>query len=113
MANKPVPVYLVEDQPNPDISKISAGSNQNFVLTSAGDVYSWGYGDVGALGHGIEEDENGLTLQVSDEFRPRKLDVLKKINKGRKKKGRTPFTSNVHAVASGGQHSAIICSLLE
>lgn len=113
LENKPVPVHLVEGEPNPSISQISAGSNQNFVLTSGGDVYSWGYGDTGCLGHGIVEDEHGRSLQVSDEFRPRKLDVLKRINAGRKKKGRTPMTTNVHHVASGGQHSAIVCSLLE
>ena len=113
MAKEPVPVYLVEGQPNPSISKIASGSNQNFVLTTDGDVYSWGYGDTGALGHGITEDENGQVHDVCDEFRPRKLDVLKKINQGRKNKGKAPMTANVHDVSSGGQHSAIVCSLLE
>jgi alpha-tubulin suppressor-like RCC1 family protein len=42
------------------------------------DVYSWGYGDTGSLGHGIEEDKNGYMLQCSDDFCPCKLDVLKK-----------------------------------
>lgn len=113
LENKPVSVHLVEGKPNPSISQIASGSNQNFVLTSGGDVYSWGYGDTGCLGHGIVEDEHGRSLQVSDEFRPRKMDVLKRINAGRIKKGRTPMTADVHHVTSGGQHSAIVCSLLE
>ena len=109
----PVSVQLVKDKANPPISQIAAGDNQNIVLTGSGDVYSWGYGDVGCLGHGVLEDENGYSLHSSDEFRPRKLDVLKTINEDRIKKGRTPMTADVHYVASGGQHSAIICSSLE
>ena len=112
-SNEPVSVYLKKDTPNPIITQITAGNNQNIVLTAGGDVYSWGYGDTGALGHDIVEDENGCTPQVSDEFRPRKLDVLKKINKGRAKKGRTSMTARVHEISSGGQHSSIVCSLLE
>ena len=109
----PVSVQLVKGKANPPISQIAAGDNQNIVLTGSGDVYSWGYGDNGCLGHGIIEDENGLSLHSSDECRPRKLDVLKKINDGRIKRGRTIMTADVHYVASGSQHSAIICSLLE
>ncbi len=112
LESSPVPVYLVEGQQNPQISQISCGNHQNFVLTTDGDVYSWGYGDTGCLGHGIIQDKDGM-VPTSDEFKPRKLEVLRKINEVRKKHGKTPMTATVHDVSSGGQHSAIVCTLLE
>jgi alpha-tubulin suppressor-like RCC1 family protein len=36
---------------------IACGANHNLVLTSKNDIYSWGYGDMLALGHGKERDE--------------------------------------------------------
>mmetsp|Transcript_11769 Transcript_11769/g.16708 ORF Transcript_11769/g.16708 Transcript_11769/m.16708 type:complete len:141 (-) Transcript_11769:52-474(-) len=69
------------------------------VLTEAGDVYTWGYGDLGALGHGKGEDE----------YRPKKLDVFASIRKKLIKSGK-PLNYKVHHVVGGGQHSAILAT---
>lgn len=37
---------------------IDCGGNHNLALTDKNEVYSWGYGDMLALGHGEEKDEN-------------------------------------------------------
>ena len=39
------------------IKQISCGSNHNFAVTDTNDVYSWGYGDLVALGNGKDQDE--------------------------------------------------------
>ena len=39
------------------VKSISCGGNHNLALTTANDVYTWGYGDMLALGHGEEQDE--------------------------------------------------------
>lgn len=36
---------------------IACGGNHNLALTDKNEVYSWGYGDMLALGHGDEKDE--------------------------------------------------------
>jgi len=38
-------------------SSIACGGNHNLALTRENEVYSWGYGDMLALGHGEERDE--------------------------------------------------------
>jgi len=108
LAELPVSIYLVENQPNPPITKIASGDYMNLALTGDGDVYSWGYGDNGALGHEIDDMQG-----ICDECRPRKMEVLKKINAGRRRKGKSEMTAIVHDISSGGQHSGMICSLLE
>lgn len=40
-----------------EIVAIACGGNHNLALTSTNDVYTWGYGDMLALGHGFEKDE--------------------------------------------------------
>lgn len=37
---------------------ISCGGNHNLVLTDKNEVYTWGYGEMLALGHGEEKDES-------------------------------------------------------
>lgn len=74
--------------PNTLVASIDCGGNHNLALTRAGDVYSWGYGDMLALGHGEDKDE----------FLPKKLNF--------QKAGLKNIT--VTQVAGGGQHSAII-----
>jgi alpha-tubulin suppressor-like RCC1 family protein len=69
-----------------------------------GEIYSWGFADPGVLGHEDCSD---------DVLRPKKLNVVSKVNKIRTKRGKTPMTADVHKVSSGGQHSAIICTLVE
>ena len=84
---------------NPPIADIACADNHNFVLTESREVYSWGYGDAGALGHGQDQDE----------YQPRKLDALVYVNAKRRKEGRKNILKGtIHRVAGGGQHSALI-----
>lgn len=91
---------LVGKKSNPPISQISCGGNHNLVLTKDGDVFTWGYGEMGALGHGKEVDE----------YSPRKLEVKADLMAEKKKSEGTStlVTGRVHLVVGGGQHSAII-----
>ena len=82
------------------VSKISSGGNHCMLLTEDAEVYTWGYGDLGALGHGKDEDV----------FRPKKLDVLKGVNRRRKKNNEPLLETTVIEVVGGGQHSGIIGS---
>ena len=66
--------------------QLACGANHNLVVTSDNEVYSWGYGDMSALGHGKDEDQ----------FRPKKMQIEGAAGKA------------VHKIAGGGQHSAII-----
>lgn len=92
----PRPILLDKNiSPNPCITQIAAGGNHNLVLTEEGHVYSWGYGDLGALGHGEEKDE----------LRPRKVDVLAGVRKREKK---PTAEGKVRQVAGGGQHSVLV-----
>jgi regulator of chromosome condensation len=50
----PVEPFLPKDV---KIVAITCGGNHNLALTSNNDVYTWGYGDMLALGHGFEKDE--------------------------------------------------------
>lgn len=99
LKNTPVPVKLVNDKKcNPSISKISCGGNHNLLLTEDGDVYTWGYGEMGALGHGKELDE----------YSPRKLELDTFLNGIKNEiEGRSNMRK-VYSVVGGGQHSAII-----
>ena len=72
------------------VTSIACGGNHNLALTSRNDVYSWGYGDMLALGHGEERDEM----------------VPRAINLARAKVTGGQLT--VTQVSAGGQHSAII-----
>lgn len=85
------------NEENPVIKVISCGGNHNLASTEKGDVYTWGYGDMGALGHGGERDEGT----------PRKLDVMKGVNNKKKEALMHKLTANVYLLAGGGQHSAI------
>jgi regulator of chromosome condensation len=73
------------------VASIACGGNHNLAVTAApvaSEVYTWGYGDMLALGHGQEKDE----------VTPRKINFTKA------KIGHIAVTQ----VAGGGQHSAII-----
>ena len=39
------------------IVQVACGNSHTIALTEAGDVYSWGHGKQGALGHGGDNDE--------------------------------------------------------
>jgi alpha-tubulin suppressor-like RCC1 family protein len=64
------------------ITQIATGGNHNLALTSAQEVYSWGYGGMHQLGHGPDNDES----------------VPKKIG----------LVGRVIQVAAGGQHSVVL-----
>ena len=88
---KPVKIYMPNDnendvQPKDPVSTISCGANHNLAITKNGDLYTWGYGDMNALGHGDDKDE----------YRPKKLFIKK------------PW--KVYMAVGGGQHSAILCA---
>ena len=73
------------------IVSIAAGGSHNMALASDGSIYSWGYGDMLALGHGVEKDEPT----------PRKINLSKaKLD-----------DLCVTQLSCGGQHSAIIGSI--
>ena len=72
---------------------IACGGNHNLVITDSNDVFTWGYGDMLALGHGFERDEP----------------LPKRINFSKAKIG---GAINVTQVAGGGQHSALIGGVL-
>ena len=70
------------------VTMISVGANHALALSSANDIYSWGYGDMLQLGNGREGDAN----------RPKMLDWNK-----------TSFgKAKVLQVEAGGQHSAVL-----
>lgn len=82
------------------ISEISCGGNHNLAMGRSKSnekappvVYTWGYGEMLALGHGKD----------SDESTPRKIDFSK---------GAKIPNIVVTQVAGGGQHSAIIGQVL-
>ena len=75
-------------KPNKVIS-IACGANHNLALTSQNEVYSWGYGEMLALGHGKDTDE---LLPKRLNFEGAKLGSAIKVTQ----------------VAGGGQHSALI-----
>ena len=76
------------DSPETQVTMISCGSNHSLALSKSNTIYSGGYGDMLALGHGKEQDES----------RPRKLDWSK-----------TSFgTAKILQVEAGGQHSAVL-----
>lgn len=80
------------------VQEIACGGNHNLVLASMKSeprpvVYSWGYGDMSALGHGKDQDEPI----------PRRIDFSK---------GAKISNVTVTQVAGGGQHSAIIGQVL-
>lgn len=98
----PVPIIISEgDEKHPVIKKISCGGNHCLALLESGDAYSWGYGELNALGHGVEQDE----------YTPRKFDPLTGINRKRVKDGMSLMKAKIEIIDGGGQHSAVtICS---
>lgn len=70
------------------VRSLACGSNHAVVLTESNDIYSWGYGDMLALGNGLEQDEP----------RPKQLNWAK-----------TKFgAAEILQVEAGGQHSAVL-----
>lgn len=82
---EPTPV-LVEALADARIYAISSGSNQNMAVSRAGDLYSWGFGEMGQLANG----------KAADEPMPKLVEAVE-LEGGA-----------VVTAASGGQHSAIV-----
>ena len=80
-----------EDQP--EIDQISCGSSHVMVLTTGGDVYTWGFAEFGACGLGKRD---------TDIMRPTKMESKLGNAQGAKYK--------VKFVSAGGQHSAVVVS---
>jgi alpha-tubulin suppressor-like RCC1 family protein len=45
-----------------DVKQLAAGDNHSCVLTALGDIYTWGRGDYGQLGHGNMNSRDVPTL---------------------------------------------------
>ena len=87
------PILQSDNSNRTNVVAIACGGNHNLVITDSNDVYTWGYGDMLALGHGFERDEP----------------LPKRINFSKAKIG---GAINVTQVAGGGQHSAMIGRVL-
>lgn len=68
------------------IRKLTCGSNQNFAVAKSGDLYAWGFGEMGQLGNGKAGDEPTPMLIEPAELAGRAV---------------------LHAT-SGGQHSVLL-----
>ena len=77
---------------------IACGNNHNLALADDGiSLYSWGYGDMLALGHGVDKDEKV----------PRKIDISKVIMSGSDRHSARSLGS-ISSIGAGGQHSVFI-----
>mmetsp|Transcript_57364 Transcript_57364/g.139958 ORF Transcript_57364/g.139958 Transcript_57364/m.139958 type:complete len:604 (+) Transcript_57364:332-2143(+) len=89
----PQEVAFPENLGDTCIVDIAAGDSASFAITQDNDVYSWGYGEMGATGHPGNNDIN----------RPKKLDVMRRIKRdGQEEK------CKVLRVDGGGQHSLVL-----
>lgn len=96
---------------NPVISQISAGGgNFSMAMTEDGDVYSWGFGETGALGHGQPpaKEMGDLTNVPEDETLPKKMNFMKRTNAGERKRGAPISSGKATAISCGGQHAIIL-----
>ena len=57
-SDTPCHINLPQNNINDKVISIACGGNHNLAITANNDIYSWGYGDMLALGHGEEKDEN-------------------------------------------------------
>jgi len=84
------------------VQQIACGGNHNIVVAGAGaDVYTWGYGDMLALGHGKEQDE----------WTPKKINFGAGASVGANVSEGGSKAVVVSQVAGGGQHSAIVAQV--
>ncbi|KAL3666092.1 hypothetical protein V7S43_008883 [Phytophthora oleae] len=84
------------------VRMIATGSNHALALTESDAIFSWGYGDMLALGNGADRDEN----------KPRQLDWSKAYD--RVEDDITPFgKAKILQVEAGGQHSAVLARSVE
>lgn len=64
------------------MTDISCGNNFSGVVTEKGEVFTWGFGNDGQLGHGDK----------SDQFLPRRVNLDKKVRQ----------------ISCGGSHTAVL-----
>jgi len=69
------------------VDDVSAGSSHAVALSRAGDVFTWGFGEMLQLGHGADNDE----------------ELPRKVERG------VPPGARVVAVGAGGQHTGALC----
>lgn len=81
--NKPEP-WKIEEIKNARFTKISAGTGHSLALDTKGDVWSWGEGLAGQLGHGV----------LDNEYYPKPIEEL--------------IGFRFIDIAAGGQHSVCI-----
>ncbi|CAH0480422.1 unnamed protein product [Peronospora belbahrii] len=81
------------------VRMIATGSNHVLALTESDAIFSWGYGDMLALGNGKEHDEN----------KPCQLDW----SKARSDKDKTFGKAEIYQIEAGGQHSAVLARSVE
>jgi len=87
--NSPVEVSLPGGSGGP--VQMSCGENHNLVLTDKQQVFSWGFGEMGSLGHASD----------ADEWAPKRIDLAKiKLT--------APGAVTMLQVAGGGQHSMLL-----
>ncbi|KAG7383599.1 hypothetical protein PHYPSEUDO_003525 [Phytophthora pseudosyringae] len=100
-----------------EVRMIATGANHTLALTESNAIFSWGYGDMLALGNGA----------VRDEIKPRQLDwskaTLGKDKKDEDKKGEDeedeedeaePFgRAEILQIDAGGQHSVVLARAAE
>ena len=70
---------------------MTSGSNQNFAIATSGGLYSWGFGEMGQLCNAKAGDEDTPFL-----VEPTQMSGLATLD-----------------VASGGQHSVMLCMQAE
>lgn len=82
------------------VTQIASGSQHCIALSDENKVYTWGFGDTGALGHGDETSKSNKTMSEMDRYYPTEV-VFPRNN----------IIQLVVKVDGGGQHSAILASL--
>ena len=70
LVNHPTRVYNIEG-----VVQVSCGYEHSMALNDDGDLYSWGHGEGGLLGHGELDDE--ATPKRIEEFAKKDLRVTK------------------------------------
>lgn len=68
--NQPTRVYNIKN-----VASISCGYEHSIALTTEGDVYSWGHGEGGLLGHGELDDQ--AVPKLIEEFKKKKMKMTK------------------------------------
>ncbi len=83
----------INEDEQPEIEQVAAGSSTVIVITKQGDVYSWGFGESGACGQNKRDSsENDADITL-----PQKMNLTRK-----------KVTFQVKYASGGAQHSAVI-----